>query len=256
MNCKDVMRELEKLAPRRYSCDWDNVGLLVGREDKEVKTVMVALDATDSVIAQAASCGADLLVTHHPMLFSPIKRVISTDLYGKRIIELIRNDISYFAMHTNMDTVVMAEEAADKIDLQNGRVLELLPGEEEIGIGRFGELAEEITVRELALQVKQAFELEHVRVIGDPERYVRLAAISTGSGKSMVRAALAAGSQVLITGDIDHHTAIDAADSGLCLIDAGHFGTEHFMVDTVIGYLNQLGLTVCKARETSPFHEF
>lgn len=255
MKCRDVMELLRKIAPEQYALEWDNVGLLVGREEKEIKRVLVALDATDSVIEQAVEGEADLLVTHHPMLFAPLKRIVDSDMNGRRILRLIGDDICYYAMHTNCDTMVMAEEAADRIGLREGKVLEPAAGETEIGIGRYGELEEEITLWELCDRVKKAFGLESVRLVGDPGASVKRAAISTGSGKSMIRPALCAGVQVLVTGDIDHHSALDSLDQGLSLIDAGHYGTERFMVDLVADYLTQFGLDVWKAEESSPFQE-
>lgn len=233
--------------------DWDNVGLLVGREGKEIKRVLVALDATDDVIDQAIEGEADMLVTHHPMIFSPLKKIVDTDMNGRRIIRLIGDDICYFAMHTNCDTMVMAEEAAVRIGLQECSVLEPAEGETEIGIGRYGKLDREMTLWELCDRVKGAFGLENVSLIGDPSAMVTTAAISTGSGKSMIRPALKSGTQVLITGDIDHHSALDALDMGLYLIDAGHYGTEHFMVEMISKYLKELGLDVWTANEKSPF---
>ena len=257
MKCSEVMKFLRGLAPEETAMDWDNVGLLVGSEEKEVRTVMTALDATEDVISQAIAAGADLLVTHHPMLFKPVKRVVWEDLYGHKIIRMIRADLAYFAMHTNCDSCVMAEEAAGKIGLSGSVMLEESPAPgpdgEPAGIGRAGELPEEMSLRELCLRVKEAFDIDTVRLIGDPERRVRRAAISTGSGKSMVKAAKACGAEVLISGDLDHHCVLDAADEGMALIDAGHFGTERFVAFTLAEKLKELGLTVVTAEEKSPY---
>ena len=102
MLCKDVMYEIEKEYPLNYALSWDNVGLLVGRDDKEVKRIYIALDATDEVIDEAVRTGADMLITHHPMIFSPTKRIHNLDFVGERILKLIQNDISYYAMHRIM----------------------------------------------------------------------------------------------------------------------------------------------------------
>ncbi|MBR1759077.1 MAG: Nif3-like dinuclear metal center hexameric protein [Lachnospiraceae bacterium] len=257
MKCREVMEFLRELAPEATAQSWDNVGLLVGREDKDVLKVMTALDATEGVIDQAIAWGADLLVTHHPMIFSPVKRVVWEELVGHKIIKLIRADISYFAMHTNCDACVMAEEAADKIGLTETVMLEESPaaGPEgaPCGIGRAGILAREMTLRELCELVKEAFAIDTVRLIGDPEQRVTRAALSTGSGKSMVKFAKRAGSEVLISGDLDHHCVIDALDEGLALIDAGHYGTERFVAYTLANALASLELEVKVAQEKSPY---
>ena len=101
MKCREICALIEQEYSREYACDWDNVGLLAGRQDKEVKKILLALDATDEVIEKATDLQADLLITHHPMIFSPIKRVTDGDMTGRRLITLIQKDISYYAMHTN-----------------------------------------------------------------------------------------------------------------------------------------------------------
>ena len=100
---------IEAAFPRNAALDFDNVGLLAGRSGKEVERVYLALDATDAVIERAIEWGADMLITHHPLVFSPLKRVTDEDFIGKRLVKLIQNDISYYAMHTNYDVLGMAE---------------------------------------------------------------------------------------------------------------------------------------------------
>ena len=207
MECKKVIEILEKQSPKSYACDWDNVGLLVGREDKEIQKIYIALDATDEAIEEAIANGADMLLTHHPMIFKGMKRVTQEDFIGRRIIRLIQNDMVYYAMHTNFDVMGMADLAADYLGISDTRVLEITSVSEtgEEGIGRYGSLKKEMTVRECCEEVKQAFSLENVKVFGDLERKVKTAAISPGSGRSVISNALQAGVDVLITGDIDHH---------------------------------------------------
>lgn len=114
MLCKDVMDVIEAAYPREYALDWDNVGLLVGRDDKEVRRIYIALDATDEVIDAAIESQADMLVTHHPMIFGALKRINNLDFIGSRILKLIQSDISYYAMHTNYDVLGMARLSGEK----------------------------------------------------------------------------------------------------------------------------------------------
>lgn len=241
MECKKVIEILEKQSPKSYACDWDNVGLLVGREDKEIQKIYIALDATDEVIEEAIANGADMLLTHHPMIFKGMKRVTQEDFIGRRIIRLIQNDMVYYAMHTNFDVMGMADLAADYLGLSDTKVLEVTSVSEsgEEGIGRYGSLKKEMTVRECCEEVKQAFSLENVKVFGDLERKVKTAAISPGSGKSVISNALQAGVDVLITGDIDHHEGIDAVAQKLTVIDAGHYGVEHIFIPYMEQYLKR-----------------
>ena len=241
MECKKVIELLEKQSPKSYACDWDNVGLLVGREDKEIQKIYIALDATDEAIEEAIANGADMLLTHHPMIFKGMKRVTQEDFIGSRIIRLIQNDMVYYAMHTNFDVMGMADLAADYLGISDTRVLEITSVSEtgEEGIGRYGSLKKEMTVRECCEEVKQAFSLENVKVFGDLERKVKTAAISPGSGKSVISNALQAGVDVLITGDIDHHEGIDAVAQNMTVIDAGHYGVEHIFIPYMEQYLKR-----------------
>ena len=241
MECKKVIELLEKQSPKSYACDWDNVGLLVGREDKEIQKIYIALDATDEAIEEAIANGADMLLTHHPMIFKGMKRVTQEDFIGRRVIRLIQNDMVYYAMHTNFDVMGMADLAADYLGISDTRVLEITSVSEtgEEGIGRYGSLKKEMTVRECCEDIKQAFSLENVKVFGDLERKVKTAAISPGSGKSVISNALQAGVDVLITGDIDHHEGIDAVAQNMTVIDAGHYGVEHIFIPYMEQYLKR-----------------
>ena len=251
MKCRDSIRILEKLAPREYACDWDNPGLLAGRGDKEVETVLTAVDATDEVIDLAVQTGADMIVTHHPLIFRPIKQINDGNFIGRRLLRLIGKDISCYAMHTNFDIApgCMADLAAARLGLEDGAPLEvtgtdLQTGTELVGIGKVGRLPRPMTGPELAELVKERFGLPFVTAYGldqirEPVDY---AAISPGSGGSMIAPALKSVASVLITGDIGHHDGIDAAAQGLAVIDAGHYGLEHIFTEFITGYLReQLG---------------
>lgn len=269
MQCDELIEKLEQLAPTGCACDWDNVGLLAGRGDKEVKKVFIALDATDEVVEYAVQWGADLLITHHPLIFKPLNKINDKDFISRRIIKLIRNDISYYAMHTNFDAApgCMADAAADKLGLTDVNVLEKEgvmiketaegPREMIYGIGKTGYLKKELTVKEIAALVKERFHLPFVTVYGAtaPGEAVRFVGISPGSGGSMMKPALAAGVKVLITGDIGHHNGIDAAANHMAVIDAGHYGLEYLFLDFMEEYLKkEVGddLEICKAEVEFP----
>lgn len=257
VKCSEIIRILQEQSPEGCACDWDNVGLLAGDPEKEVKKIYIALDATDEAVAEAVSWEADFLLTHHPMIFRGMKRVTANDFIGRRLIKLIQSDISYYAMHTNFDVRGMADLAAARIGLENCRVLDVTNSSDgvEEGIGRAGDLMEEMTLRHLAEFIKAAFSLEQVKVFGSPDTVLSRAAISPGSGKSEIGNAIKAGAQVLITGDIDHHDGIDAVAQGLCIIDAGHYGLEHIFVPYMKEYLEKYceGVEVRAQRLTFPF---
>ena len=257
MECALICESLEELSPKRFALSFDNVGLLVGRYDKDVKTIYIALDATDEVIDAAIECEADMLITHHPMIFSAIKSVRADDFIGRRILKLAKYDISYYAMHTNFDVMGMADAAADEIDLIERDVLQVTY-EDEIGaegIGRIGRLREEMSLIELCDFVKERFMLDTVKVFGDPDRLCNICAISPGSGKSMIKYAIEKGADVIITGDIDHHEGIDSVAKGLCVIDAGHFGIEKIFVPYLEEFIRREmpEIKVYTHEMTSPF---
>lgn len=257
MQCKEIMQVIEATYPRTAALDFDNVGLLAGRADKEVNRVYLALDATDRVIERAIEAGADMLITHHPLLFSAVKKVTDEDFITRRIVKLIQNDISYYAMHTNYDVLGMADLSAEYTKMHDAEVLSVTEernGETQ-GFGRVGELPQEMTLREYAKLVKESLKLNDVKVYGDLDGKVKRAAVCTGSGKSMIQDAIRAGADVYVTGDIDHHTGIDTVAQGMALIDAGHYGTEYVFMDAMKKELTQAfpNLKISCAKVKSPY---
>lgn len=244
MKCSEIIKILEELSPRSMACDWDNPGLLAGRSDKDVHTILLAVDATDSVVAQAEEIGADMILTHHPLIFKGIKQVSDQNFIGRRILRMIQDDISYYAMHTNFDAApgCMADIAAKKLGLSDCDVLEKM-GEAgdgtAYGIGCVGYFDSSMTLRETARRVKEAFGLPYAAVFGDldGDALIRKAAVCPGAGGSTMGEALAAKAQVYITGDISHHEGIDAVAQGMAVIDAGHYGVEHIFTEFMGNYL-------------------
>lgn len=257
MKCSDIMNALEELSPISYAEDWDNVGLIVGRKDKEVRKIYVAVDPTDEVIQSAEKVQADMIVTHHPLIFRAIKKINNDDFISRRVLRLARHDICNYAMHTNFDVMGMADAAADEIGLKRRRVLSVTY-EDDIakeGFGRVGKLPAVMTLRECAEHVKKSFRLKYVRVYGDLDSELETAAICPGSGKSMISDALKAGADVYITGDIEHHEGLDAIAQGLMIIDAGHYGIEKIFIEYIKQYLKREfpDIAVYTHRDIEPF---
>lgn len=257
MKCSEFIQILKQQADETYACSWDNVGLLVGSSEKEIHKIYIALDASDEAIAEAIAERADLLLTHHPLIFQGMKCITEQDFIGRRVIALIRADISYYAMHTNFDVMGMADLASDRIHLNHRKPLEVTCVEDgsAYGIGRVGELESEMELSECCTLIKSAFDLNHVKVFGNLQSIVKRAAICPGAGKSNVAHALKAGAQVYITGDIDHHTGIDAAACGMAVIDAGHYGIEHIFISYMAEYIQKHApeLTVIRQDRVEPF---
>ena len=257
MKCSEVTACLEKIAPRCFAEKWDNVGLLAGREDKEINKILLALDPTSEVVEEAASWGADLLITHHPLIFSGIKSVTTGDFIGKRVFNLVSRDICYYAMHTNFDIMGMADAVADLLELEKCQVLDVTFQDEisKEGIGRMGELLRTMSLEECGRYVKDKCKLSSVKVFGDPDKLIDLVALIPGSGKSYIDLAIKNGAQVLITGDIDHHNGLDAVERGLAVIDAGHYGLEKIFTTYMEEVLRRElpELKIKRALEKEPF---
>ena len=250
MKCKDITGIIEKSFPLSSALGFDHVGLQVGREDKEVKKIYIGLDATSELIEHAVEFGADMIITHHPLIFSPLETVTDKDFIGKRIVKMIQNDISYYAMHTNYDVEKMADLAADIFELQDVKVLETTIQESdksiEKGIGKIGTLKESLTLEKCGEFVKDRLKLDGVKISGDKDKVIKKFAVCPGSGKDTVDAAIEKGADVIVAGDMGHHTAIDALERGLAVIDAGHYGTEYIFIDDMKKFIekNIIGVEV------------
>lgn len=257
MKCSEVITCLEKIAPRCFAEKWDNVGLLAGREDKEVNKILLALDPTFDVIEEATTWGADLVITHHPLIFSGIKSVTTSDFIGKRVFSLISRDICYYAMHTNFDVMGMADAVADELELEKCQVLDVTYQDEisKEGIGRIGELSRTMSLEECAGYVKEKCKLSSVKVFGDPQKLIDIVALIPGSGKDYVDLAIAKGAQVVITGDIGHHNGLDAVEKGIAVIDAGHYGLEKIFTSYMEEVLRRElpNVSIKRATEKEPF---
>lgn len=257
MTSREIIAVLDNVYPPSLASSWDNPGLLAGRADKTVRGVYIALDATDKVIAEAIRVQADMLLTHHPLLMAPLKQINDGDFTGRRLISLIQADITCFAMHTNYDIVTMAPLAAEMLGLAQPRVLEVTgeaDGRQE-GFGRVGALPEVMTLRQCGEYVKETFGLDTVKIFGDLDQPVKRGAVSPGSGKSMVTAAVNSGADVLISGDFGHHDGIDAVMQGVAVIDAGHYGLEKIFIRQMKDFLGEHfpALRVYCEQEENPF---
>lgn len=239
MKVKEFVLKMNELCPFYSAYDWDNVGLLVGNTESEIKGIYIALDISDKVIDSAKESGCNLILTHHPMIFKPINRVVNTDMNGKRIMNLIKNDINYIAMHTNYDVHIMWKLVAERLGFLDAKVLDITEEENgvAVGIGSVCELEKPLSLRALCSEVKEKMDLPFVTYYGEENAPVKRIAVVPGSGKSEIKTALLKGADVLITGDITHHEGIDAKESGLNIIDAGHDGLENAFIYHMRDYI-------------------
>lgn len=245
INSQKIIRMLEEMAPQNYAENWDSVGLQVGNEDTAIDKVMVALEVTAAVAAEAEEKSVDLIIAHHPLIFKPIKSITEHDPMGQTLRRLIRADIHVYVAHTNLDIAWggLNDTLADLLDMERVEMLkpsEVQPSEgRHIGLGRIGYLTEALLLKDLALALKESLHAVKLRYVGNPEHKIRKVALCSGAGADLLGDAHRAGCDVLITGDVKYHEAREAEMLGIALIDAGHFETESTAVSALADWLRE-----------------
>jgi dinuclear metal center YbgI/SA1388 family protein len=227
-----VIAALEDLYPPSWAQPWDAVGLVCGDPDAEVGRVLFAVDPVAAVADEALSRGADLIVTHHPLLLRPVHGVAATTPKGRLIHRLITSGVALYTAHTNADAADpgVSDALARAVGLTGPlRPLDPAADDPRRGLGRIGELDTSVTLREFAATAAAGLPATAwgLRVAGDPERTVRTVAVCGGAGDSLLGAARAAGVDVYLTADLRHHPASEFTEAaGPALIDAAHWATE------------------------------
>ena len=229
----DILNFVEALAPRAMKMDWDNVGLLCGSKGTPVTKVLVALDPFEQVCDEAAAWGAEVIVTHHPIIFQAMKAITEDTSIGRSILTLCRHGISAINAHTNLDCAPggINDVLARTLGLENIGVIDPSGVDEngiEWGLLRCGDVAEQQLEDFLAV-VKDRLGCAGLRYV-DGGKAVRKVAVGGGSCASGMLDALAADCDTFVTSDIKYNQFWDAQDLGLNLIDAGHFATENPVV--------------------------
>jgi dinuclear metal center YbgI/SA1388 family protein len=226
----DILKYVETVAPRSMKMDWDNVGLLCGSRTATVTKILVALDPFEHVCEEAAQWGAELIVTHHPLIFQAMKSITDDTSIGRGIRTLIRHDISAINAHTNLDQAPggVNDVLAQTLGLSDIQVIDACGVDEE---GRPWGLLRKGTVAPMALEqflgnVKAALGCPGLRYVnsGKPVHQV---AVGGGACAGELRAAVSAGCDTFVTADVKYNQFWDAKELGLNLIDAGHFYTEN-----------------------------
>ena len=265
----EFIRVLERIAPVHLAESWDNVGLQIGNPQWPVKKIWTALDPLVEVVDQACVNHVDLLVTHHPLFFKAIKHIDCQTPLGHIIEKALSCQLAIYSAHTNLDSVAggVNDVLCSRIGLMDLHVLaqpaEATRYDDDTGLGRVGILSAEIRLGTFAEQIKEALTINSVKVVGDLDEAVKNVAVCSGSGSSLLGAAVASGAQVFVSGDLGYHTARDAQQAGIGLIDIGHFGSERLIVDALASSIRDvsktLGLDVtveATTVETDPFHAF
>ena len=303
MKLSEIISRLEEKFPRQNAESWDNVGLLIGNRENEIKKIQISLDVTMRVIENAVENNVDLIISHHPFIFSPIKDINNDSIIGRKILKLIENKIAVYSLHTNLDSTMLGlnDLAGEKLGFVSGKIIDpvkenfyrgefysdnrekaeeelqkenisfktefhreetkfifvhkkekvysvleklnrksLIQGEYfifelenkyiESGIGRVYSLDKKENLLDVIKDIKEKLNLENAVISGyDIEKAViKKIAVVNGAGSSYWKKAKRMGADLLITGDLKYHEALDAKEEGMYILDVGHYESEHF----------------------------
>ena len=236
----NIINEMELLAPTYLKEDFDNVGLMVGDKNKEVKKVLLALDCTLKVIEEAKKENVELIITHHPLIFKRPSSITTDTLQGKKIIELIKNDISLYSSHTNLDSVEngLNDTIVSILGFDNSKILEKNKRDDKAGLGRIVSLKESIQLEDLISKIKKSLNINNLRVVKGNDKVNKIAIIN-GSGQDFIGKAVALGADCIITGDTTYHFASDYKEMEISILDVGHFASEQITFFNVMENLKE-----------------
>ena len=230
-----VTDAMNRLAPKKLAEEWDNPGLLLGSPSAEVKRIFVCLDVLDETIRRAAELDVQLIVTHHPLIFRAIKNVRFDLPLGRKIFQLIENNLAVFAAHTNLDSALggVNDVLAERLGLLDVKTFE----GEELSMARLGMLKTPMTAENFALHVKKSLHAENVRLVNAGDFPISKVGICGGAGADFIQRAKFFGAHAFVTGDVKYHEAQAAVENKIHVVDAGHFATEFPIVHTLADYL-------------------
>lgn len=238
---QDVCRFLDSFAPLRLAEDWDNVGLLVGDPSGTVQRIMTCLTVTPESAQEAIDRRAELIVSHHPLPFRPLKRVTTENTSAKLLWDLIRAGISIYSPHTSFDSASegINQALASRLGLSNVEpLIPVVDDPDSLGAGRIGNIDGQ-TLSSLVTHIKQQFQLTGLQVAGEMTRSVSRVAVACGSGGSFLEHARVAGCDTFVTGETNFHTCLEASANDISLILLGHYASERFAIERLAQRLAQ-----------------
>ncbi|MEE0944089.1 MAG: Nif3-like dinuclear metal center hexameric protein [Clostridia bacterium] len=253
MKASEIKTLIEEAFPSSCAEGWDNVGFLVGRGSKEVKKLLLTLDVTPFVVSEAIDARVDMIVSHHPMMFSGISRITDDTVEGKMLLDLIENDIAVFAAHTNLDCAKggLNDYLARLFELKNTEIV-LKSNTEGAGLGRIGDLPSEMTAAEFAAIVKEKLNTP-VRASGNLDKKVKRVAVGSGASDDIAATAVSMGADLIVTGDLKYHRTQDIVALGAVMIDAGHYPTEIMSIDIFEKVLKDTDVEIVKSKNKDIF---
>lgn len=252
---KDIIKIIEDTAPLSLAYSWDNSGFITGDPEKEVKRIYLTLDVLKDTVDDAIGKGADMIISHHPILFRGIQKIDISSHQGYIVQQLIKNDIALYSSHTSMDCAIggINDVLAEKLGLINTEIIVKSEAVCNAGLGRVGDIAAPMTLGEYAKHVKERLNTPFVRLSGDEKQQISRVAVGSGACGDLIDSAQKMGADVMVTADIKYHIAADAVDSGIAVIDAGHYPTEMFVIGIFEKLLKDTGIEIIKSEKRDVF---
>ena len=237
MKVKDIISVIEEFAPLSVQESWDNSGLCVGSPDDDVTSVLLGLDCTPALVDEAVAFGADMIVTHHPLIFKGVRKISPEDQTGEAIIKAIRAGISIYAAHTSADKVLagVSGAMAERLGLKNVRILD--EDGDCTGLGTVGEFEVPMTSEEAVAFVKERFGLKVLKASKPVDGKIERVAMCGGSGGSLIGEAMKSGAQLYISGDISYHNFFTGPH--FMIMDIGHYESEIEIVDILFSLIRK-----------------
>ena len=237
MKVMDIIRVIEEFAPLSLQEVWDNSGLCIGSPEDVVSSVLLGLDCTPELVDEAIACGADMIVTHHPLIFSGLKKISPDNPVGEAVIKAIKAGISIYAAHTSADKVIagVSGAMAARLGLEDVQILD--EDGEGTGLGVVGNLPEPLSAEEAVKLVKKCFGLKAMRASKPVDGKISRVAMCGGSGGSLIGAAMNSDAQLYISGDISYHNFFTR--DGFMIMDIGHYESEIEIVDILFSLIKK-----------------
>lgn len=261
---KDIITCLDEIAPFTIAETWDNVGLLVGNRNREVKSMLIGLDPTTKLLDEAQKIGADTIITHHPAIFKPIPSIDTGEPAGKFLEQALNSKINVFACHTNFDSVVpgVNDELTDLLGLEN--ISPLIPTTSQpvdgAGMGRVGYYPQPLDRSMFLNRLLAVLELSSVQVAGSLPERISCVALCGGSGSEFAEVARNCGADLYITAEIKHNIARWAEEAEFCVIDGTHYATEkpalRLLTEKLIAYATTHNWDISISETTTERHPF
>ena len=248
MELRKLLDRIREKYPEELQYSWDNSSLNIGDLDQDIKKVMLSLEINDRTIDEAIEKGVDLIISHHQFLFSKVNQIATDTVKGRLIYKMIRHNISAYCMHTSYDVAEggLNDYFLDLMGIEDRQILEVessldyYNGGKEYGLGRISRLEKPMAIGDFIGLLKGKLNIDSARYTGPKDLMVEKIALVTGSGAEYFEMAKSKGCDLLVTGDVKYHQAMDAIDIGMAILDFGHYGTEHIFSESIYEFINSI----------------